>query len=139
MRGNMSAEIGRDTRSSSPRFDRPRTVIAPACRSPPSGRVMHAYNLSHLSDQTLLRDLSALVVRDNATTAELLAHLAEVEDRNLYVPAGYKSMYLFCVGEFGLSEGMALKRIRAARVARRFPAAFDAVAEGRLNVSAIVM
>ncbi|HYM80678.1 MAG TPA: hypothetical protein VEY91_04600 [Candidatus Limnocylindria bacterium] len=45
---------------------------------------MFAYTLSHLSDQTLLRDLAALVARDRATTAALLAHIAEVDVRRLY-------------------------------------------------------
>lgn len=38
-----------------------------------------------------------------------------------------------------LSEQSALKRIRAARAARDFPAIFVAVAENRLNLSAVVM
>ena len=47
------------------------------------------YSLSHLSDQALLRDLAALVTRDRATTADLLAHLAEVDARKLYLPAAH--------------------------------------------------
>jgi len=100
---------------------------------------MGDYSLSHLSDQILLRDLAALITRDRRITAALLAHLAEVDSRELYRQAGYGSTYLFCVEAFGLSEEMALKRIRAARAARRFPTIFEAVADGRLNVSAIVM
>ncbi|HYM80680.1 MAG TPA: hypothetical protein VEY91_04610 [Candidatus Limnocylindria bacterium] len=45
---------------------------------------MDAYTLSHLSDQTLLRDLAALVAQERKTTAALLAHVAEVEARRLY-------------------------------------------------------
>jgi hypothetical protein len=47
-------------------------------------------------------------------------------------------MYLFCVQELRMSEDMACKRICAARAARRFPAIFEAVAEGRLHLSAVV-
>jgi hypothetical protein len=97
------------------------------------------YSLSHLSDGALLRDLSALVARDRATTAELLAHLAEVDARKLYRPAGYPSMYAWCVGELKLCEQAALKRITAARAARRFPAIFERVAEGRLHLSAVTL
>ena len=57
---------------------------------------MNAFRLSHLSDQTLLRDLAALVTQDRATTAALLAHLAEVDARKLYLPAAYPSLYLLC-------------------------------------------
>src|SRR5438093_3086477 len=100
---------------------------------------MSTYALSHLSDQALLRDLAALVVQDRTTTAALLAHLAEVDGRRLYAPAGYPSMFAYCVGELRLSEDTACKRIRAARTARQFPAIFTALAEGRLNLSAVLM
>jgi 5-methylcytosine-specific restriction endonuclease McrA len=95
------------------------------------------YSLAHLSDSVLLNELAALVVRDRLTTAELLAHIAEVDSRKLYVPAGYPSMHAYCVEEFRLSEDAAFKRIRAARAARRFPALFSALTEGRLHLAAI--
>ena len=100
---------------------------------------MKAYSLTHLSDQTLLHDLAALIARDRATTARLLAHLAEVDARKLYLPAAYPSMFAWCVGELRLSEDAAFKRIKAARAARRFPAIFAAVADGRLHLSAVVL
>ena len=50
---------------------------------------MRDYTLTHLSDAVLLRDLVTLVSRDRATTATLLAHIAEVDARRLYVPAGF--------------------------------------------------
>jgi len=80
----------------------------------------------------------ALVARDRATIAELLAHLAEVDERRLYLPAAHPSMYSYCVHELRLSEDSAFKRIRAARAARQFPAIFGAVADGRLHVTAVV-
>jgi hypothetical protein len=101
--------------------------------------IVKSYSLSHLSDHTLLRDLAALITRDRATTAELLAHIAEVDARKLYLPAAYPSMFAYCVGELRLSEDAAFKRITAARVARRFPAIFDALAQGRLHLSAVVL
>ena len=100
---------------------------------------MASYSLAHLSDHALLRDLAALVARDRTTTAELLAHIAEVDARKLYLPAAYPSMFLYCVRELHLSEDAAAKRIQAARVARRFPAVFAAVADGRLHLSGVVL
>ena len=99
---------------------------------------MSAYSLTHLADRTLLRDLVTLVVRDRATTAAMLAHVAEVDARRLYLPASYPSMHAYCVQELRLSEDSARKRIHAARAARRVPAVFVAVAEGRLHSSAVV-
>jgi hypothetical protein len=98
---------------------------------------MPEYTLSRVSDAVLLRDLTALVAKDRLTTSRILAHIAEVDARRLYAPAGYPSMYAFCVEELRLSEDAAYKRIRASRAARRFPALFVAVAEGRLHLAAV--
>ena len=97
------------------------------------------YSLSHVGDQALLRQLAERVARDRLTTAEMLAHLAEVETRKLYLRAAFPSMFQYCVGELRLSEDAAAKRIQAARVARKFPAIFDALADGRLHLTAVGM
>ena len=96
---------------------------------------MNRYSLTHVPDPVLLRELRSLLARERATTAELLAHLAEVDARRLYAPAGHPSMFAYCVGELHLSEDAAFKRIRAARVARHFPAVFALLADGRLHLT----
>ena len=100
---------------------------------------MIQYQLSHVSDGALLSGLKALTARERETPAELLAHLAEVDDRKLYLPAAYPSMFAYCVGELHLSEDAAYKRILVARIARQFPALFPALAEGRLHMTAVVL
>ena len=96
-------------------------------------------SVSRLCNETLLGQLSEVVTRDRVTTAEMLALIAEVDERKLYVPAGYAAMHLYCVHELRLSEDSAFKRIRAARAAKRFPTIFQAVADGRLNLSTVVL
>ena len=98
---------------------------------------MRNYSLTHLSDAVLLRDLASLVARDRLTTADLLSHIAEVDARRLYVPAGYSSMHAYCVEELRLSEDASFRRIRAARAARSFPVLFEALAEGRLHLAGV--
>jgi hypothetical protein len=100
---------------------------------------MQSYSLTHVSDTILLRELAALVAQDRVTTAALLALIAEVDARKLYAPAGYASMHAYCVEELRLSEDAASKRIQAARAARRFPALFGAIADGRLHLSAVCL
>jgi 5-methylcytosine-specific restriction endonuclease McrA len=100
---------------------------------------MNPYELSGLSDQVLVRDLKSHLAHERGSTAVVLAHIAEVDARQLYVPAGYPSMYLYCVEHLHMSEDEAFRRIRAARTAREFPAVFAAVAVGRLHLSAVVM
>ena len=48
-------------------------------------------------------------------------------------------MVAFCVGEFHLCEQAAFKRIRAAHAARRFPEILEALEDGRLHLSAVVL
>lgn len=100
---------------------------------------MNPYSLTHRGDAALLRGLAALVVRDRATTARLLAHIAEVDARRLYLPAGYASMHVYCVDVLSLSDDAAYKRIQAARAARDFPALFAAVEAGDLNLTSICL
>jgi hypothetical protein len=107
---------------------------------PPKDRLtMRTWTLKHLPNAVLLRDLALLVTRDRSTTAALLAYLAEFDARRLYAPAGYDSMHAWCVAVLRFSDDAAYKRIRAARTARDFPAIFDAVATGRLHLTAVCL
>src|SRR5437867_3440117 len=101
--------------------------------------VMRTYDLTHLSDPVLLRGLNSVVAQERGASAEVLAYLAEVDERRLYLLAGFPSMHAFCVGELRFSEDAAYKRIQAARTARRLPAIFDALAEGRLHLAAVCL
>src|SRR5689334_11298655 len=91
-----------------------------------------------LSDGELIATLKALVVEERRLSATMLEHLGEVDARKLYLPAACASMHVYCVRVLGMAEEVALKRIRAARAARRFPGVLEAAAEGRLCLSAIV-
>ena len=97
------------------------------------------YSLSTLTDGALARGLTAIVEQERGKTAEVLAFIAEFQARKLFLPSGFPSMYQYCVHELHLSEHAACKRITGARAARRFPALFSAVADGRLNLSTIVL
>ncbi len=98
---------------------------------------MSRYSLTHLPDQPLLVELKSLVAQDRATTALLIAHLGEVDARRLYAPAGYPSLFAWCLEELHFSEESACRRIRTARVARQYPAVFDMLADGRLHMTAV--
>lgn len=98
---------------------------------------MRKYSLTHLSDHALSINLSDAVAREHTTTAEVIAHIAEFDARKLYLPAACSSMFAYCVQELRLSEDSAYKRIQAARAARRFPAIFGALAEGRLHLTGL--
>ena len=97
---------------------------------------MQSYTLPHLADSSLLDELREGFAGERRSTVWLLVRIAEVEARGLYLPAGYDSMLAFCVGEYQQTEDVALVRIRVARAARKCPALFDALADGRLHLTA---
>ena len=101
--------------------------------------VMKSYSLTHVSPHTILTNLDRLDRQDWGTTAELLANLAEVDERKLYVPLGYPCMQDYCIHGRRYSKDVAKKRIRVARVARRMPVVFEALAEGRVDLSGIAV
>ena len=92
-----------------------------------------------MSDAELVAGLKALAVEEQRLSAAMLAYVGEVDARRLYLPAACSSMAGWCVKVLGMNEQVAFKRIRAARLARRFPVVLEAVAEGRLNLSAVVL
>src|SRR5512140_3032821 len=100
---------------------------------------MLSYSLSHLANPVLLQNTRALAAQDRATLASLLAHLAEVDARQLYLPAGYSSMVAWCIGELKLSEDEAFKRLRVGRAGRSFPALLPMIADGRLTLTTALL
>jgi hypothetical protein len=95
------------------------------------------YRLAQLEDRELLATLPALVRRGNENTADLLAHLAELDERGLHLELGFPSLFAYCTESLGLCHSSAGRRIAAARVCRRFPELFDKVASGKLHLSAL--
>lgn len=100
---------------------------------------MRDYSLVLLTDETLLRNFTTLIARDRTSTAEILAHIAEIDDRRLYAPKGHSSMFSYCVEGLHFSEDAAAKRIHAARACRRHPLLFEALSNGRLHLSGICL
>ena len=93
--------------------------------------------LAGLPNAQLLARVRDLVQRGNAVEAELLAHLGDVDARQLYLEQGCSSMFVWCQHVLHFAEGVAYKRIRAARAARRFPAILEAVSCGELHLTAV--
>ena len=96
-----------------------------------------AESLAGLPSQQLLARVRELVKRGNALEAELLAHLGEVDARRLYLDEGCSSMFVYCQRVLHFAEGVAYKRIQAARAARRHPEVLEAVRRGELHLTAV--
>jgi 5-methylcytosine-specific restriction endonuclease McrA len=71
--------------------------------------------------------------------ADLVALLAEVDSRRLYLGQGYPSLFGWCTGALRLSEPAAYSRITAARVARRYPLIFTQLADGDVTLTSVTL
>jgi hypothetical protein len=96
-----------------------------------------APRLDDISDDVLLARVADLVGRSRRVEAELIAHLAEVDRRRLYLREACPSMHVYATARLHLSDAEAYLRITAARLSRRFPMVLAMLADGRLHLSAI--
>ena len=94
-----------------------------------------------VSDLGLQRELALLLTGGYRTEARIVAHLAEVERRRLYLKEGFSALFKYCVRGLGLSENEAFHRMTAAhdfpaqvRVARGFYADAEKSRLGRIAI-----
>jgi hypothetical protein len=94
-------------------------------------------SLIRLSDHDLIAALARLSRCERSATADLIAHLAELDARRLYRGLGYSSLFVYCTAALRLSEHEAYNRIEAARAARRFPVVLDRLRDGSANLTTV--
>ena len=100
---------------------------------------MNRFSIDHLADHAVDQGISSLAGARSENTAMMLAYIGAADARRLFVPLGYSTIHEYCMARFRISRDVAFKRITAARLARRFPEIFEAVAEGRLGTTGILM
>ena len=98
---------------------------------------MRRYSLTHLSNEVLDSQLITKAANEKGATAELLAHIAESDERKRYLPAAYESMLAYCIGELGFSKDEAKQRIQIARAGRACPGVFEALEQGRIHLTGL--
>jgi hypothetical protein len=72
-------------------------------------------SLRSLTDDELLRKLSELLRQSRRVEAELVAHIAEVDERRLFAREASPSMFAYCTEALHLSEAEAYLRSRRSR------------------------
>ncbi len=95
--------------------------------------------LSHLSDEELLAEARVAAGREREATARLIALLAQLDARRLYLGEGCSSLFTYCTQVLHLSEHAAYGRIEAARTARRFPVALDLLTDGSVTLTVVTL
>jgi 5-methylcytosine-specific restriction endonuclease McrA len=94
-------------------------------------------SFADLSDGELLATVHRLAIDERRATASLIASLAELDARRLYLAEGYSSLFTYCTRVLHLSEHAAYGRIEAARVARKYPVFLEGLAAGDLTLTTV--
>lgn len=92
-----------------------------------------------LSDAHLLAEVDRLAATQRNVNASLIASLAELDARKLYLGLGFSSLHTYCTQHLHLSEAAAYNRIAAARTARRFPVVLDLLASGDVTMTTVAL
>jgi hypothetical protein len=94
-------------------------------------------SLHALSDAALLAEVKRLTACERTATARLVAALAELDERRLYLGEGFSSLFTYCTQALHLSEHAAYTRIGVARAVREFPAILQLLADGDIHLTAL--
>ena len=95
------------------------------------------YWLVEVDNDQLVAALSKLVRREHDLLSDLLAHLAELDERRLYLDLGYSSLFAYCTEKLEFCPASAGRRIAAARLCRSYPELFGRVAQGELQLTVL--
>jgi len=90
-----------------------------------------------LNDDQLVDALRGLAVRERQATADLVAHLAVFDARELHLRLGHSSLFAYCREVLHLSEHEAYNRIEAARACRRHPQVLEQMRGGSVTLTSI--
>jgi hypothetical protein len=93
--------------------------------------------LQSIPDDELLHRLAELMGQSRRAEADIVAHIAEVEERRLYAREAFPSMFVYCMDVLHLSEAESYLRIAAGRASRKHPILLTMLADGRLHLTAI--
>src|SRR5688500_4536536 len=96
-------------------------------------------SFTDLSDAELLAETLRLSLAERDATVALIAALAELDDRRLFLGEGCSSLFTYCTQALRLSEHAAYGRIAAARASRRFPLVLQLFSAGDLTLTAITL
>ena len=97
------------------------------------------YELKDLPDHELLLKLAEVLKQSRRVESVLVAHIAEVDARRLFVSEASSSMHKYCTDVLHLSDAEAFLRITAARASRRHPALLKMLDDGRLHLSGLAV
>ena len=76
------------------------------------------FSFNNFSDRELLAEVSRLAASERDVTARLVASLAEIDARQLYLSEGCSSLFTYCTQVLHLSEHASTRSVRHRRTKR---------------------
>jgi HNH endonuclease len=101
--------------------------------------IMNTQSSARLTDKELVSNLKTAVSHERAATGQLIALLAEMDARRLYLAEGYSSLFVYCTQCLHLSEHAAYGRIEASRAARKFPIVLELLTDGSITLTTVCL
>ena len=99
--------------------------------------IRRTLNLQSLFDDELDKNLKRLAAAQRQCTAIIVAHLQELDHRDIAQRKAYPSLFAYCIKELRFSEDVACRHILAVRASRRFPSILAMLARGEINLTTI--
>ena len=93
--------------------------------------------LTNLSDTELENRLKVISEKESVLQATFIEYLIEVDKRKLYLGHGYSSLFSYLNEKLNYSEGSAMRRLKAARLAAKYPVVIDLLKERKINLTNI--
>jgi len=90
---------------------------------------------AELSDRELLVKVEFLAKQERETVAVLIAHLAVLDERRLYLAEGCSTLFTYSMQVLHVSESAAYDRMEVARAVRKYPLILDMLADGSLTLT----
>jgi hypothetical protein len=95
------------------------------------------HSFTSLADDQLLATVHSLAADERRATARLIAALAEVERRRLFLAEGCASLFTYCTQVLHLSEDAAYNRMVGARAVLTFPVILVRLAAGDVTLTTV--
>lgn len=100
---------------------------------------MIGVNLETISDDALFGRVEALARTERFTLIDLLIHLGELDSRGACQKKGYASAFAYLTRRLGYAESAAIRRVRVARAARKYPSILRLLAKGEISLEGIAL
>jgi 5-methylcytosine-specific restriction endonuclease McrA len=100
---------------------------------------MTTNSIATMSNDELLGTTVRVAGDERRVTSELLALLAELDARRLYLREGCSSLFAYCTQVLYFSEHAAYHRIETARAARYFPLILELVSDGSVTTTTVAL